>query len=45
MTEKEWQANPDLSATFKFLVGCCSDRRLQLFICAGCRANWRLLVA
>jgi hypothetical protein len=44
MTEAEWLACGDRIAVLAFLRDLVSERKLRLYLCAGCRAIWQLLV-
>lgn len=43
MTETEWLACEDPGRMLEFLQGRASDRKMRLFACGFCRANWRHL--
>ena len=44
MTEAEWLTATDRVAVLAFLRDRVSERKLRLYLCAGCRAVWWLLV-
>src|SRR5688572_22334262 len=43
MTEAEWLMSGDRAAAVAFLRDRVSDRKLRLYLCAGCRAIWQSL--